>query len=291
MTTVGIVHSGNSGHHDAHIAALENNITTGGVAFSVLYGQFNSTTMKTHFRNLIRGMKAGDVLVAAGGTVCAEAAWRACAQEGSSLPVVFTSASHSFTLPDNITGVYPQTVELDATRLSILYEFLPDETTFGELVAYRPNPSNLGSAAAGLGLTLDPPKDVTGGGANEFDNAFKDWHRRQIKGVVVAANPFLYEQRGLVAQHANQHGILAIYQWSDFLVPGGGGAVSYGTSLTDAYAMAGTLVDQILKDPKHKLPPPVEMTDPQLSINPSILKKLNIPIPRTIQSRINREIK
>jgi len=285
MPTVGILHSGTSGRHNTHIKALTNKIKKTRAKIVALYGDHDPNTIQNHVANLIK--QKVDVLVAAGGSACAEEAKKQTA--GKNINVVFTSVSDSFIPGPNMTGIYAHTVDSDVTRLRLLHEALPGETTFGVLVASRPSPSNLSGVAANLGLTLDPPKDVTGGDKKTFDAAFKDWKQRGINAVVVTANPFFNANRKDVVKAATANGISAIYQWREFVEEGG--LMSYGTNLIEAYELAGICVDGILSGAAIQDLPPVWQTHFELVINQGTAKKLHVKFPRTLRARVDKVIK
>ena len=154
MPTVGILHSGRTGKHDAEISALTNKIDkkAGTTILPPVYGNDDLETLRKHADDLINKHKV-DVFVAAGGTRCAEDAKKQTS--GKNIPVVFTSVDNSFVPGSNMTGIYAHTSKLDPTRLRLLHELLPAEKDIGALTASRPNPSDLKGAASVLGLNLE----------------------------------------------------------------------------------------------------------------------------------------
>jgi ABC-type uncharacterized transport system substrate-binding protein len=266
---VGILHSGTSGKHDAQIAALKNKIDKNAAdVVPELYGNDTAKTIHDHTDDLINNQQV-DVFVAAGGTACAEEAKNQAA--GKSVKVVFTSADDSFVPLPNMTGVYAHTSALDPTRLCLLHELLPAENTVGVLRGPRSTQSDLTRMAKVLNVALDEPGVIND--PADFDQAFKNWKKGSINAVIVTANSFFndYQQELL-----NAATIPAIYQWHEFVESGG--LISYGPKLTEAYELAGTLVNSIVNaDPKAKVPPVVSLTSFELFINKRTAKGISIP--------------
>jgi ABC-type uncharacterized transport system substrate-binding protein len=282
MPTVGILHSGTSGKHDAQIAALTHKIDKKSVTIlSPLYGHDDPGAIEKHADDLVNKQKV-DVLVAAGGTRCAEEAKKQTV--GKTVAVIFTSADDSFDPGPNMTGIYAHTSKLDPVRLGLLHELLPAEKKVGVLAASRPKPSSLADVATRLGLALEVT-DVTGGDKTTFSKAFRDWQQKGIKAAVVAANPFFNDHRHDIVDVAT---IAAIYQWHEFVELGG--LMSYGPKLTEAYELAGVLVNGVLGGAAVKHLPAVSLTKFELYINLKTARGLGIAIPDTLLARADRLI-
>jgi putative ABC transport system substrate-binding protein len=216
------------------------------------------------------------VIVAAGGPISAVRA----RHRTTTIPIVFTTVAEPIkyglvdSLPNtttNATGTAGLTTELDQKRLELLKELLPNliSGTVGVLV--NPNRPRgdvqwqaLSDAATAMRLTLAPPAKA--GTESDLNAAF-----RQLRGVtalLVTADPFFNSRRKKVLDHAKQLAVPAIYQWREFAEEGG--LMSYGTSIVDAYELAGNYVGRILRD--HLQPPqlpPVHVID-QSELNPVI---------------------
>jgi ABC-type uncharacterized transport system substrate-binding protein len=167
MPTIGIIHSGSGAvpvqqtEINTFITSLKDEgYTDGKDGFSILqplpaWGNDNPQQLRAHADNFVR--QGVGVLVAAGGSISAQVAQQATAASGT--PVVFTSVATPTSPAPNMTGICARTVELDPTRLIMLHELMPAETTIGALIASRPDPNTqkqlLNDAASNLGLSLD----------------------------------------------------------------------------------------------------------------------------------------
>ncbi|MCC6889361.1 MAG: ABC transporter substrate-binding protein [Hyphomicrobiales bacterium] len=200
------------------------------------------------------------VIVAAGGPVSAIAARNAT----STKPIVFTTITNpagsglvkSLHAPDNVTGTWGYTTELDEKRLQALAT-IARPGAIGILAnPNRPYPTNpdpaqqqsdLEAKAAAVGrsaIVCNVTDD------REIENAFTA-SNGQVAGLVAAADPFFNSRREQVIALANRLGVPAIYQWRGFVESGG--LMSYGPSKLEGYRNAGELAGQILNgaDPKN----------------------------------------
>ena len=92
----------------------------------------------------------------------------------------------------------------------------------------------------------------------DFDAAFATLAKERAGALLVCASPFFYSQHDQLIVLAAKHSVPAIYEWREFAA--GGGLMSYGTSLTDAYRQAGSYVGRILKGAKPGDLPAVQST-------------------------------
>jgi putative ABC transport system substrate-binding protein len=298
MPTIGIIHSGSGvvpvqqTEIDTFILSLKNaGYTNGQGGFSIrppipAYANDNLQQLRAHADNFVR--QGVDVLVAAGGSISAQVAKDATAARGT--PVVFTSVADPVSPAPNMTGICARTVELDPTRLILLHELMPAETTIGALISSRPQPNTqrqlLDNAANVLGLSLDY-KNIANPG--DIPQAFRAWHQAGIKAAVVTANPFFNNHGPDVINHANNNNIAAIYQWHQFV--DAGGLMSYGTKLLDAYNLAGIYVGLILDGQQPQALPVVLLTKFEISMNLTTAKKLDIAVPKTLHARADNLVK
>jgi putative ABC transport system substrate-binding protein len=298
MPTIGIIHSGSGvvpvqqTEIDTFILSLKNaGYTNGQGGFSIrppipAYANDNLQQLRAHADNFVR--QGVDVLVAAGGSISAQVAKDATAARGT--PVVFTSVADPVSPAPNMTGICARTVELDPTRLILLHELMPAETTIGALISSRPQPNTqrqlLDNAANVLGLSLDY-KNIANSG--DIPQAFRAWHQAGIKAAVVTANPFFNNHGPDVINHANNNNIAAIYQWHQFV--DAGGLMSYGTKLLDAYNLAGIYVGLILDGQQPQALPVVLLTKFEISMNLTTAKKLDIAVPKTLHARADNLVK
>jgi ABC-type uncharacterized transport system substrate-binding protein len=232
-----------------------------------------------------------NVIVAAGGTVAALAAKTATTT--TSIPVVFTTVTDPVanglvtSLDDpggNLTGTAGLTSELDPKRLELLYEFDPTRTTIGMLV----NPSRknftaelaqLEATRQKLGLLPFDRRDATTPG--QIDNAIDGFTTAQA--ILVTADPLFNTRRKKVINRIKAKAVPAIYQWRDFVT--GGGLMSYGPSIAEAYKEAGTCIGQILDGDVPRNLPVKFPSSYELVINLKTARSMNFKIPVSMLTR------
>ena len=296
MPTIGIMHSGSQGKHDAQIKAFNDGVELGRAALGAPvifagphYADDDPAKLDEIAAKLVNSDKA-DVLVAAGGSMSSEAARKATATSGK--PVVFTSVANPTRPAANMTGICARTSELDLVRLCLLQELLPGKKKFGALL----NPSRfncainkdqLSNKAMILGLQALDYKDInsTDGKAEaDIDRAFADWASRDCAGVLVTADPLFNNHRERVIRAAGApNNIPAIYQWREFAEDGG--LMSYGPNLTVAYTLAGTYVGRILNGTAISDLPVLPLNNLELVINLKTAKALGLDVPPALLAR------
>jgi ABC-type uncharacterized transport system substrate-binding protein len=179
----------------------------------------------------------------------------------------------------NATGVNIFSAELGAKRLGLLHDLMPAASIVALLV--NPRFPNVGSyisevetAARAIGWQI---RVVNASNEGEIDAAFATILQLHAEAVFVAADPFFTGRRDQIVQLAARHAIPAVYEVREF--PAAGGLMSYGTSLTDAYRLAGIYVGRILKGEKPADLPIIQPTKFELVINLNTAKALGLTFP------------
>ncbi len=190
----------------------------------------------------------------------------------------------------NVTGVSMFTSELAAKRLGLLREMVPRVTAVGVLI--NPSNANAGSesrevrdAAPLLGLQLHV-RDASGD--SDIDAAFEELVHAGAGAVMVAADPFLASRRDQLVALAARHGLPAMYEWPESVE--GGGLMSYGTSIVDAFRQVGVYVGKILSGEKPGDLPVMRPVTFVLAINLKTAKSLGIEVPATLLARADQVI-
>jgi len=236
-----------------------------------------------------------DVIVTGGGSPAALAAKTAT----STIPIVFAIASdpvesgivQNLARPDaNVTGISIQSLELMAKRLQLIVELVPDAEAIGLLV----NPKlpfteaikhEVRRAAAAMPVRIEI---VDASSASEIEAAFAEFAQSQVRGLVVAADAFFYDQRDEIARLAARHALPAIYELSGFVLAGG--MMSYAASLPGAYRQAAAYVARVLAGAKPADLPVQQPTNFELTLNLKTAKALGLTIPQTLLARANEVI-
>jgi putative ABC transport system substrate-binding protein len=239
--------------------------------------------------------RKADVIMTGGGTPSAVAAKQAT----STIPIVFTSVSDPVGLGlianwarpgGNVTGISAISRELLPKRLELLSELVSKARIIALLV--NPNFPNweqqikdAQQAANTKGAQLHTVKAST---ESELDAAFTAVSGLHADALVVATDPFFYDQRQKLAALASRHGIPAIYELDGYVAAGG--LISYGISLAGVYRQAAAYVARVLAGAKPADLPVEQPTRFQLVINLKVAKALGLTVPQSILGRADEVI-
>jgi putative ABC transport system substrate-binding protein len=226
-----------------------------------------------------------NVLVAGGG----EPSPRAAKAATSTIPILFVMGSdpvkaglvESYRRPGgNITGINILTDLLEAKRLGLLHDLLPDATTVGFLwnprfaSAAQNQMPEAQEAARGLGLTLRALPVST---VDEIDAAFDTIRTERILALAVSADPFLDSNRDKIIGLAARYSVPTIYQFREHAVAGG--LMSYGIDLDEVYRQAGLYAGRLLKGEKPADLPVLQPTKFEFVINLNTARAFGISFP------------
>ena len=228
------------------------------------------------------------VLVAVGGDASARAAKSAT----SEISIVFTISGdpvkaglvQSINRPGgNATGcIVTSTGELDAKRLDLLREIVPDASAFGVLVNPNYPPSldqaqALERAAAKINRVIFIMNASTD---TELEAALAALSQKRVGGFVVASDPFFDSRSARLIAFAAENRLPGIYQFRDYAL--NGGLISYGPSVTDTYRQVGVYAARILKGAKPSDLPVTQPTKYDLVINFTTAKALDLKVPQSL---------
>ena len=105
---------------------------------------------------------------------------------------------------------------------------------------------------------------------------------------MIGADAFFFSRRGQFVDLATRYSIPTIYPWREAVVAGG--LASYGSSVTDAYRLAGIYIGRILKGDKPANLPVQRSTKTELVINMKTAKALGINFPESLIGRADEVI-
>jgi putative ABC transport system substrate-binding protein len=243
-------------------------------------GQYDRLPMLA--AELVRSQVA--VLASTGGDSSVLAAKAATA----TIPIVFIIGSDPVALGyvaslnrpgGNVTGVMVLTSNLGAKRIGLLRELIPNADAIGVLV----NPTypvatgqlkEVQAAAASIDVRLIIANASAG---RDFEPAFALFVKQRASALIVSADPFFNSQRDRIVALAARHALPAIYEWREFTEAGG--LMSYGTSITDAYRLAGIYAGRVLKGEKPADLPVIQSSKFELVINLKTAKALGLNVP------------
>jgi putative ABC transport system substrate-binding protein len=182
----------------------------------------------------------------------------------------------------NFTGVVFITSALGAKRLDLLRQLAPKAMTIAFLM--RPNTAeseaerqDVQKAAQALGQQL-VTVEVTS--EPEIAAAFAIFVQRGAGGLLVGGSPFLTSKGEQIVTLAARHAMPAIYPLREFVSVGG--AMSYGTSISDAYRQAGIYASRILRGEKPSDLPVMQSAKFELVLNLKTLHAIGLTVPEKL---------
>ena len=123
---------------------------------------------------------------------------------------------------------------------------------------------------------------------SDIETVFSSLAQHQVGGLVIGADAFFFSRRDQFVGLATRSSIPTVYPWREAVVTGG--LASYGSSITDAYRLAGIYIGRILKGDKPANLPVQQSTKTELVINLKTAKVLGIAIPNTLVGRADELI-
>src|SRR6266404_1086265 len=234
-----------------------------------------------------------DVIVTQGtpGVMAAKAAT-------STIPIVIATAGDavasglvaSLARPGgNITGLTFFSPELNAKRLELLKEAVPDLTDVGVLLnpANQMNESVLPQVAQ---VTKSLKLELHQFGVREpveFERAFAAMAARRVRALVVSDDGMLIGNAKAVAELALKYRLVSC-GFLDFTAAGG--LLAYGVNFSDMYRRAATFVDKILKGAKPADLPVEQATRFETILNLATAKALGLNVPSSLLLRADEVI-
>ena len=186
----------------------------------------------------------------------------------------------------NVTGVTSLNAQMSSKRLQMLRDVVGAMQGYALLV----NPTNPKNAEAAM---ADVQAVARAGrfevhvaqAANEqqLAEAFRDFARRGIGGLVLANDPFFTHRSKEIAALALRDGIAAVHQSRDFVAAGG--LMSYGADIADSHRLAGVYAGRILKGEKPGDLPVQQSAKLQLFVNLKTAKALGLTVPQSVLLR------
>ena len=235
------------------------------------------------------------LLVATGGPRAVLAAKAATRQ----IPIVFTIGGDPISLGvvtslshpgGNATGVSFLTFELIAKRLELLRAMVPRASIIALIV--NPNTPSAESqtkaareASRSVGLRL---QIIEAGTATQIDAAFERFPSLRPGALLIGTDAFFAARSLQFIALAAQHAVPAIYEGREAVVAGG--LMSYGPSLTEVYAQAGSYAGRILRGAKPADLPVLQPTKFELVINKKTAKALGLTAPPSLLLRADEVI-
>jgi putative ABC transport system substrate-binding protein len=235
------------------------------------------------------------VVVSTGGEPAALAAKAAT----STIPIVFGTGTDpvkaglvaSYNRPGgNATGINFQTADMEAKRLGLLHELMPQAKNIAFLynakfAAAEGQLHDVREAARTLGLQINALHASTD---DQINAAFRTMVQQQTAALILAADPFFDTRRSQLVVLAAYNSLPAIYQFREYAAAGG--LMSYGIDAIDAYRQIGIYAARILKGTRPVDLPVMQPTKFELVINLKTARALGLTVPETLLARADEVI-
>jgi putative tryptophan/tyrosine transport system substrate-binding protein len=190
----------------------------------------------------------------------------------------------SLTRPsENLTGVNLFANELEAKRLELLHQIMPQATRVAVLVNSADARNSemtlraVETAARAMGLQIYTLKAGT---VREIADVFATIRQDRPDAMFVGASAFFNVRHVQLAQLSAFHQLPAIYSFREG--PEAGGLVSYGPSIADAYRQAAVYAGRILKGAQPADLPVMQASKFELVINATTAKLFGLNVPPSL---------
>jgi ABC-type uncharacterized transport system substrate-binding protein len=247
MPEVGFLHARSPDDTTLHVAALRRGLAENGyiegqsvtIEYRFALGQYNRLPM------MAEELARRPVAVLVAGSDPAALAAKAAT---TTIPIAFAVGADpvklglvaSYNRPGgNATGMNILTSTLEAKRLGLLRELVPQAATIGILL----NPNypqaeshlrDMQEAARAVGLQIHVLRASTD---REIEAAFESVAQHTILALAVSADPFFDTRRDKIVASAARYAVPTMYQFREHAVAGG--LMSYGIDLPDVHRRVG----------------------------------------------------
>ena len=180
----------------------------------------------------------------------------------------------------NTTGVSFLSSASVTKRLELLRQLAPKAAAIAMLVGSNLAPDTereLRDVQAAVHASGQELIVVEAASDRDIEGAFATFAQRGAVALFIGSHAFFNSRRERVAALAVRHALPAAYSLREFATAGG--LMSYGTSITDAYRLAGTYASRILKGEKPADLPVQQSTKFDFVINLRTAKALSLEIP------------
>jgi putative tryptophan/tyrosine transport system substrate-binding protein len=224
---------------------------------------------------------------------------RAAKAATSTIPIVFVSAADpvraglvaSLSRPEgNVTGINMIGAMLEAKRLELLREVVPQASIIGVLInpkypAAKIQTQEVQEATARLGVKLVL---LNASNEPEVDAAFAGFVEQKVGAILACNDPFFGSYREKLASLALGHKLPAMSFRREFAEVGG--LLSYGAVFEEGYRQAGVYAARILKGAKTTDLPVMQPTKFEMVVNLKTAKALGLVVAESFLLRADEII-
>ena len=224
---------------------------------------------------------------------------RAAKDAAPNIPIVFVSAADpikaglvaSLNRPDgNITGISMIGAALEAKRLELLHEMIPQAATIGVLINPKYQEAHTQAAEATeaesrLGFRVVIRNAST---AQEVGSAFDAFAQQKAGALLVCNDAFFGSIREQLASLALRHKLPLMSFRREFAEVGA--LLSYGPQFAEGYRQAGRYAGQILKGAKPTDLPVMQPTKFEMVVNLKTARSLGLAISESFLFRADEVI-
>jgi putative tryptophan/tyrosine transport system substrate-binding protein len=226
-----------------------------------------------------------------------EAAGRAAQAATKTIPIVCvgddlvdSGLAASLAKPgSNMTGVSILATELDAKKIEVLKELLPDAKRFGVLndpaTSGRERPQKMAEIARRLGIEL---QTIDIRGPDDLEPAFQSLRTGRAEGINIVASAMLNGLRRRLGELSLAAKIPAMCQFRDGVEAGC--LASYGITISDLYGLSADQIARVLKGAKPAELPVIQPDKLLLVISEKTARAMGITVPPTMLTRADEVI-
>ena len=184
----------------------------------------------------------------------------------------------------NLTGVSLLSLDMEAKRLGLLHDLIPQASTIAVLADSTSASTEFQvqqtqTAARSIGMSI---RIVTVGNEGDLEPAFATMVQEAAGALIVTGSTYFLFSRARLAALAARHKIPAIYELREYAEAGG--LMSYGASNDDAWRQIGVYAGRNLKGEKPADLPIMQPTKFEFVINLQTARVLGIDVPPTLLS-------
>jgi ABC-type uncharacterized transport system substrate-binding protein len=190
----------------------------------------------------------------------------------------------------NVTGVSYFASVMEAKKLEMMHELVPQQSTIAVLVnASNPQVEHQRQEVEAAGRTLGRQVVVFSvASRDDFEPAYSAMAARGARALIVVGDPFFNSRRRDLIALAARYAIADIYSNRENVKDGG--LISYGSDLAEAYRQVGIYTGRILKGERPGDLPVLQPTKFELVINLRTAKTLGFVLPPALLDRADEVI-